>query len=98
MKIHFWNQFQGTVLRFIYKKYIYLHAQNLSIQIFFDNFQAVCKVLSNPNESGKVLLKSIFKGVSIYFNYTGSAKCLDFTDGAVGQLGVADGWDFQVTI
>jgi hypothetical protein len=44
-----------------------------------------------------MILKSIFKGVSIYFNYTGVSKCLDYTDEATGDLD-AGGWDFQVKV
>jgi len=55
---------------------------------------AVCNAISDPGQSDKVLLKSIFKGISIYFNYTGQASCLNASDEATGDLN-AGGWDFQ---
>ncbi|XP_059489332.1 lysosomal Pro-X carboxypeptidase [Neocloeon triangulifer] len=53
----------------------------------------VCQYLRDPKLGAKELLGQIFKGVSVYFNYTGKAKCLDVesADGALGD----QGWDFQ---
>ncbi len=42
--------------------------------------------------SDKSLLSTLFTGVSIYFNYTGEAKCLQLGD--PDQIG-SSMWDFQ---
>ena len=39
------------------------------------------------------VLSSIFAGVSVYFNYTGTAKCLKLS--GPDQIGT-DMWDYQV--
>jgi lysosomal Pro-X carboxypeptidase len=57
--------------------------------------KVVCSRISSPTESDKVILKSIFKAATVYFNYTGEAECLDASDEASGTLG-AGAWDFQV--
>ena len=55
----------------------------------------MCTRLPDPSLTGKILLKSLFKAVTVYFNYTGSAKCLDVGTQASTNLGDL-GWDFQV--
>ncbi len=65
--------------------------------------QQVCKRIINGlksngvgdyTEDSRPLLKSIFDGVEVYFNFTGSSKCLKLSD--PDQIG-ADMWDYQVT-
>uniref|UniRef100_A0A1B6D068 Lysosomal Pro-X carboxypeptidase n=1 Tax=Clastoptera arizonana TaxID=38151 RepID=A0A1B6D068_9HEMI len=53
----------------------------------------VCKEL-NKNVDGKQLLITLFKAVSIYFNYTGTATCLNTDLSYTDQLGIK-GWNFQ---
>lgn len=53
----------------------------------------VCKKLSLPLE-GKQLLQDMFSAVSIYFNYTGTATCLNITQLATSDLG-DEGWGYQ---
>lgn len=57
--------------------------------------QAVCGKLLSPYE-GKELLQHISEGVNIYFNYTGTAKCLNISQQATSDLGDL-GWDYQVS-
>jgi hypothetical protein len=45
--------------------------------------------------SDKLLLKSLFKAITVYFNYTGSTRCLNIETEASTNLGDL-GWDFQV--
>uniref|UniRef100_T1JCH1 Lysosomal Pro-X carboxypeptidase n=1 Tax=Strigamia maritima TaxID=126957 RepID=T1JCH1_STRMM len=54
----------------------------------------VCKHLLNSSIDKEALLKSLFAGVSVYFNYTGQSKCLNTTDMGSKDLG-NDGWDYQ---
>jgi lysosomal Pro-X carboxypeptidase len=54
----------------------------------------VCQHLTNPNQNDKALLRDIFNGVSVYYNYTGQTKCNDITEDSP-DLGM-DGWNFQV--
>lgn len=55
----------------------------------------MCNRLPSSSVTGKILLKSLFKAITVYFNYTGSAKCLDVGTQASTNLGDL-GWDFQV--
>jgi lysosomal Pro-X carboxypeptidase len=57
----------------------------------------MCSHLPNSSLTEKLLLKSLFKAISIYFNYTGSAKCLNIETEGSSSLGEL-GWDFQVEI
>jgi hypothetical protein len=40
-------------------------------------------------------LKAIFNAASVYYNYTGHAKCFDIEQQATKDLG-DKGWSFQV--
>ncbi|XP_064636783.1 lysosomal Pro-X carboxypeptidase-like isoform X2 [Lineus longissimus] len=55
---------------------------------------AACDQISRSSYSEADLMKALFKTVSIYFNYTGSAKCLNISQQASGSLS-DNGWDFQ---
>lgn len=62
--------------------------------------KAVCKkiIKSNYNQKSnddenKKILQSVFEGVSVYFNFTGTAKCLQLSD--PDQIG-SSMWDYQV--
>lgn len=57
--------------------------------------QEFCKPLKNHTEDNETLLVSLFKGVNLFFNYTGTSKCLDFNNSATPTLGT-QGWDYQV--
>lgn len=61
--------------------------------IFF--YQAVCEHLTNSSLDDQSLLVELFKGVSVYSNYTGEIQCLDVNQTANQALGDL-GWDFQV--
>ncbi|KAL8231187.1 hypothetical protein R6Q57_000965 [Mikania cordata] len=50
----------------------------------------VCKQIDNLAE-GVNILDRIFKGVSIYYNYTGEADCFELADDPHGM----SGWDWQ---
>ena len=56
----------------------------------------MCKNLQNDKLKGDALLKAIYKAVSVYYNYTGSAKCFDIEQQATKDLGDI-GWSFQVS-
>lgn len=55
----------------------------------------MCQYLKNPNLADKNLLIGVFDAVTVYFNYTGSAKCLNWLEDPSSDLGV-DGWNIQV--
>ena len=64
--------------------------------IFFSfHLQAVCEHLTNSSLEDHPLLEEVFQGLSIYTNFTGQAKCVDFNKTADESLGEL-GWDFQV--
>ncbi|CAG7717024.1 unnamed protein product [Allacma fusca] len=56
--------------------------------------KAVCEKLFDSKLPDKQLLRALFKGLNVYFNYTGSAKCLDYGQQATQSLGDL-GWDYQ---
>ena len=64
------------------------------IQSFF-SMQAVCEHLTNSSLDDHSLLDELFKGLSVYANFTGQTKCLDVSQQADQSLGDM-GWDFQV--
>lgn len=47
----------------------------------------------SENDTRKINLKQIFAGASVYFNYTGNAKCFDM--GTADDIG-SSMWDYQV--
>lgn len=51
----------------------------------------MCKKIDESAE-GTNVLDRIFKGVSVYYNYTGKADCFDLDDDPHGM----SGWDWQV--
>lgn len=57
----------------------------------------MCQYLQNPNLADKNLLMGVFDSISVYFNYTNSAKCLDWSEDPSSGLGV-DGWNIQVCV
>ena len=56
--------------------------------------QAVCGKLLVPYV-GKELIQHLYEGINIYFNYTGTTKCLNISQQATSDLGDL-GWDYQV--
>ncbi|KAB7502298.1 Lysosomal Pro-X carboxypeptidase [Armadillidium nasatum] len=54
----------------------------------------VCEFLKHPNFDSTDFLLELFDGISVYFNYTKTARCLDHTKDASSLLG-DEGWDFQ---
>lgn len=59
--------------------------------------QTFCKPLKNHREADLKLLDSVFKALNVYFNYTGTSKCLDVSSSSAPTLGER-GWDYQVCI
>merc|ERR1711953_1098180 len=51
-----------------------------------------CKPLSQPFQDEEELLSHIFQAASVYFNFTGAAKCLNIAD--EDDIG-ADMWSYQ---
>lgn len=51
--------------------------------------------MTNHKEDDYTLLISVFKGLNVYFNYTGTSKCLDISSSSAPTLGDR-GWDYQV--
>ena len=56
----------------------------------------MCRNLQNDDLEGDALLKAIYNAVSVYYNFTGSAKCYDIEHQATKDLG-DKGWAFQVS-
>uniref|UniRef100_A0A170ZLT6 Lysosomal Pro-X carboxypeptidase n=1 Tax=Triatoma infestans TaxID=30076 RepID=A0A170ZLT6_TRIIF len=54
--------------------------------------KAVCSNFQNVGPSDKETLRSLFKGISVYFNGTGAAKCLNTVDS--DRLGT-ESWNYQ---
>ncbi|XP_046669283.1 lysosomal Pro-X carboxypeptidase-like isoform X1 [Homalodisca vitripennis] len=52
--------------------------------------RAVCKHLLKEDLEGKKLLNALFGAVSVYFNYTGDAQCLDYQPSLIDDL-----WGYQ---
>lgn len=65
-----------------------------TLRVLF-NFKAVCKNLRDEELEGDALLKAVFNAISVYYNYTGVAKCFDINQQATKDLG-DKGWNFQV--
>lgn len=59
------------------------------------DIQELCKSMKNHTEDDLTLLGSVFKGLNVYFNYTGTSKCLNIYSSSAPTLG-AKGWDYQV--
>jgi len=57
--------------------------------------QEVCKPMKNHKEDEFTLLGSVFRGLSVYFNYTGISECLDILSSSAPTLG-EKGWNYQV--
>lgn len=56
----------------------------------------LCKPLNEQVWStDESLLKFVFEAISVYFNYTASARCLDWSADPSAGLG-EDGWGVQV--
>ncbi|KAL4144176.1 hypothetical protein QTP88_006399 [Uroleucon formosanum] len=53
----------------------------------------VCKSMRDHTEYDKTLLMSVFNGLSVYFNYTGSAKCLNLSSAFSDDI--MKGWGYQ---
>lgn len=57
----------------------------------------VCELFTNSSLDSHSLLVEIFKGLTVYANFTGQTKCLDvnqIADQSLGDLG----WDFQARL
>ncbi|KAK2718034.1 hypothetical protein QYM36_006727 [Artemia franciscana] len=54
----------------------------------------VCKKLKDDSLDGEELLRHLFRGLSVYTNYTQKTKCVDIRQAAEDTLG-EKGWDFQ---
>jgi hypothetical protein len=66
----------------------------LTLPVFIS--QEVCQYLKNPNVSDTVLLQNIFQALSVYYNYSGQAACLNISQTTTSSLG-SMGWSFQVS-
>ena len=47
--------------------------------------QEVCRKLLTPY-TGKDLIQHLYEGINIYFNYTGTTKCLNISTGGVWEV------------
>lgn len=57
--------------------------------------KAVCQYLKHHNVSDTVLLlQDIFQALSVYYNYSGQARCLNISQTSTRSLGSV-GWSFQ---
>lgn len=57
--------------------------------------QELCRPMTNHLEDNLKLLGSVFKGLNVYFNYTGKSKCLNILSSSAPTLG-EQGWAYQV--
>jgi len=57
--------------------------------------QEACKSMKNHKEDEFTLLGSVFRGLSVYFNYTGTSQCLDILSSSTPTLD-DKGWNYQV--
>uniref|UniRef100_A0A8C5P4P8 Lysosomal Pro-X carboxypeptidase n=1 Tax=Jaculus jaculus TaxID=51337 RepID=A0A8C5P4P8_JACJA len=57
--------------------------------------KVVCQYLKHPHVSDSLLLQNIFQALNVYYNYSGQAKCLNFSQAATSNLGTL-GWSYQV--
>lgn len=53
--------------------------------------------MKNHTEDDLTLLGSVFSGLSVYFNYTGTSQCLDILTSSAPTLG-EQGWNYQVKL
>ncbi|XP_050520084.1 lysosomal Pro-X carboxypeptidase [Daktulosphaira vitifoliae] len=53
-----------------------------------------CKSLKNSHSDDYTLLKTVFQGLGVYFNFTGSTQCLNVNNSATPNLSYK-GWDYQ---
>lgn len=56
--------------------------------------KVLCSKLQNATLSGKVLVSTLRKALTVYTNYTGETKCLEIDSSASADLG-EKGWEFQ---
>ncbi|KAG7471173.1 hypothetical protein MATL_G00121600 [Megalops atlanticus] len=56
--------------------------------------KVVCRYLTNSAVPDKPLLHGVAQAVKVYYNYTGSAQCLNISQTATGNLGYI-GWFYQ---
>jgi len=55
----------------------------------------LCKPMMNHRENDRTLLGSVFKGLNVYFNYTGTSPCLDVIGCGTTPALSDQGWDYQ---
>ena len=68
------------------------------VEFHFDLFstkQEVCSHLSDESASDDQLMSHLADAVAVWFNYTGTAKCLNLSEQATSALD-DNGWDYQV--
>ncbi|KAJ9587099.1 hypothetical protein L9F63_028325 [Diploptera punctata] len=69
----------------------YPYPTNFLMPVPANPIAVMCQQLYNSSMTDKVLLKSLFKAVNVYFNYTGSANCLDIDSSATQNLETSAG-------
>jgi len=72
----------------------YPYAANFLAPLPAFPIKAVCEKMTNSSLEDRPLLQQVFRGLSVYANFSGQSECLDPDDGADQALG-ARGWDFQ---
>lgn len=75
--------------------HLYAHTRYDLIRLSKLVMQEFCKGITDPGINDKFLLKTLFKAVNVYFNYTGSSNCVDVSQQDSGSLG-DQGWNVQV--
>ncbi|XP_050442456.1 lysosomal Pro-X carboxypeptidase-like [Adelges cooleyi] len=53
----------------------------------------VCKSMTDHKQGDRTLLESVFGGLSVYFNHTGAADCLNFSTAYPEEMMM--GWNYQ---
>lgn len=64
------------------------------LKLLYSPTQEVCKSMTNHAVDDETLLMSVFRGLSVYFNYTGSAECLNVSSAYSEDM--MTGWSYQV--
>ncbi|XP_071706290.1 uncharacterized protein [Rutidosis leptorrhynchoides] len=65
-------------------------SKNAQLGKSYDFDCKICKGIHNTPD-GTSILDRIFKGISVYYNYTGKAECFELDDDPYGTMG----WNWQ---